>query len=169
MNQCTSDPLPVLSGVPQGSILGPLLFLIFVNDIPLSVKNSSIYLFADDTKCFKKVSSAIDCSLLQEDLHQLFSWSLKWNLHFNGHKCVLLRFHSHDTCTLYDYKINNIPIQALDSHRDLGIVMSGDVTWSSHLKMITARAYRILGLIRRSFSSSLGTAAKKQLYLSCTC
>ena len=127
LNHTTSDPLPVLSGVPQGSILGPLLFLIFVNDIPLSVKHSNIYLYADDTKCFKHIFSVSDCSLLQEYLSQLSSWSLKWNLHFNGHKCVLLRLHSNRPCTSYNYEIDNTPIQVLDSHRDLGIVMTGDM------------------------------------------
>ena len=166
LNHCTSDLLPVLSGVPQGSILGPLLFLIFVNDIPDSVNHSYMYLYADDTKCFRKVSSISDSLLLQEDLSQLSSWSQKWNLHFNSHKCVLVRFHSNHPCTPYEYKINDVPIQALNSHRDLGIIMSADMSFSTHLKQITARAYKTLGLIRRCFSSTLCTSAKKNLYLS---
>ena len=133
---CTrSDPLPVLSGVPQGRILGPLLFLIFVNDIPLLIKHSNIYLYVDDTKCSKHIFSVSDCSLLQQDLPQLSSWSLKWNLHFNGHKCVLLRFHSNRPCTIYNYEIDNSPLQVLGSHRDLGIVMSGNMTWRNHLNL----------------------------------
>ena len=71
LNHCISDPLPVISGVPQGSILGPLLFLIFVNDLPSSAKSSNVLLFADDTKCLKKISSQTDCHLLQEDLLSL--------------------------------------------------------------------------------------------------
>ena len=166
LNHCLSDPLPVLSGVPQGSILGPLLFLIFVNDLTDPVKHSNMFLYADDTKCFRKVSSVADCVLLQEDLCQLSSWSQKWNLHFNGHKCVLVRFHSNLSCIPYNYKISNVPIQALTTHRDLGIVMSADMSWSAQLKQITARAYKTLGLIRRCFSTALCTSAKKNLYLS---
>ena len=105
LNHCLSDLLPVLSGVPQGSILGPLLFMIFVNDLIDPVKHSNMFLYADDTTCFRKVSSVADCVLFQEDLCQLSSWSQKWNLHFNGHICVLVRFHSNLSCISYNYKI----------------------------------------------------------------
>ena len=82
LNYCISNLLPVLSGVPQGSILGPLL-LIYVNDIPSFIIDSNIFLFADDAKCLKKVSSQPDCYSLQEDLSRLSAWSTKWKLKFN--------------------------------------------------------------------------------------
>ena len=119
-------------------------------------------LYADDTKCFRKVSSVADCVLLQEDLCQLSSWSQKWNLHFNGHKCVLVRFHSNLSCIPYNYKI---PIQALTSHRDLGIVMSADMSWSAHLKQITARAYKTLASYG-GVSVLPSVLQQKNLYLS---
>ena len=71
VNNVTSGTLPVLSGVPQGSILGPLMFLIFVNDLPMSVSSSHLLLFADDTKCLKQIDNSEDCSALQQDLHNL--------------------------------------------------------------------------------------------------
>ena len=166
LNHVTSDPLPVISGVPQGSILGPLMFLIFVNDIPSSIIHSNILLFADDTKCLRNVSSLSDCHSLQDDLVHLSSWCLRWNLQFNETKCVLLRICSNLPHTLFNYTINGTSIQAVDCHRDLGIFMSCDLKWSNHLKHISVQAYKVLGLIRRSFSSGLHISAKKNLYLS---
>lgn len=166
LNSFLSDPLPVISGVPQGSILGPILFLIFVNDLPPSANFSKTFLFADDTKCLKKVSSPADSQLLQEDLHHLSHWCLKWNLRFNEKKCVVLRFCLKSPRILFNYSLNNISISSVNHHRDLGIIFSHDLKWNDHLKFISSRAYKILGLIRRSFSSGLPTSSKKNLYLS---
>ena len=141
LNHCTSDALPVISGVPQGSILGPLLFLIFINDLPSSISSSEILLFADNTKCLKTVSSHTDSLLLQDDLLCLSNWSQMWNLHFNEKKCVLVRFCLSLSLTLFDYFINNTPIQVLNCHRDLGILMSCNLKWSHHYKFISSRAY----------------------------
>ena len=83
----SSDVLPVLSGVPQGSILGPLLFLVFINDLPSSLSFVSPYLFADDTK-FLGSSNAI--SHTQADINSLVSWCQKWNITLNMSKCIVL-------------------------------------------------------------------------------
>jgi len=78
--------LKVLSGVPQGSILGPLLFLLFVNEFPNWTMNE-MKMFADDKKLWTKVTSAEDSILLQMDLDSLQAWSVEWKLHFNPEKC----------------------------------------------------------------------------------
>jgi len=85
-----SDILPVLSGVPQGSILGPILFLIYINGLPTLVKFCLMFLFADNTKCTKEILSTSDSKELQEDLNSLYSWSTDNNLYFGLTKCVLL-------------------------------------------------------------------------------
>ena len=77
-----SDPVPVLSGVPQGSVLGPILFLIFINDLPDDIK-SSVCLFADDCVLYRNIHSLQDCLILQEDLDSLGLWAAKWQMKFN--------------------------------------------------------------------------------------
>ena len=134
LNHCTSDFLPVISGVPQGSILGPLMFLIFVNDLPTSVVSSHIYLFADDTKCLKPIHSISDCHSLQRDLLNLFNWSQNWNLPFNEDKCVLLSFSANNLSIPFVYNINGNQIPSSTYHKDLGVFISQDLSWNEHLK-----------------------------------
>ena len=83
----TSSPLPVTSGVPQGSILGPMLFLLYVNSLPDAVRSSQIAAFADDTKIFKETTSTRDAQQLQDDLSNLVMWSDSAGLNFNYSKC----------------------------------------------------------------------------------
>ena len=169
INGCNSAILPVLSGVPQGSILGPLLFLRFVNDLPQYVHYSLTLLFADDTKCLSPISSILDCQLLQSELDQLSTWSSEWRLLFNESKCSLLSFtsgSSRNTSNLFPYCINNCEVVACSYHKDLGITMSHDFSWSKHISQITCNAYRILGLLRRSFSTINNIITRKRLYIS---
>ena len=77
-----SDPVPVLSGVPQGSVLGPVLFLIFINDLPENIR-SSVRLFADDCVLYRNIKSPIDCQILQDDLNSLAQWETDWQMKFN--------------------------------------------------------------------------------------
>ena len=88
INGCFSSALPVISGVPQGSILGPLLFLIYINDLPSCTTYVNLFLFADDTKCLKSITTPVDTTLLQSDLDSLSEWSLEWKLSFNELKCL---------------------------------------------------------------------------------
>ena len=88
INGCLSSPLPVISGVPQGSILGPLLFLVYVNDLPSHTLFTNLYLFADDTKCLKSILTPADSLLLHHDLNLLSAWSSDWKLLFNLSKCL---------------------------------------------------------------------------------
>ena len=94
INNCYSNLLPVVSGVPQGSILGPLLFLVYINDMLSYVHHSHFLKFADDTKCFLHISTLSDYSALQEDISALFTWSRDSDLDFNLKKFVHLSFKS---------------------------------------------------------------------------
>ena len=82
-----ADPVPVLSGVPQGSVLGPVLFLIFINDLPDNIR-SSVRLFADDCVLYRNVKSPLDCQILQDDLNSLAKWEMDWQMKFNVSKCL---------------------------------------------------------------------------------
>ncbi len=79
-------------GVPQGTVLGPLLFLLYINDLPLSTRNSSTRLFADDSLPYRAVKTPDDCRLLQHDLDVLQQWEFTWQMHFRPDKCKVLLF-----------------------------------------------------------------------------
>ena len=100
-----SDPVPVLSGVPQGSVLGPVLFLIFINDLPDNIR-SSVRLFADDCVLYRNIKSPIDCQILQDDLNRLSQWETDWQMKFNVVKCHSMRVTRHLTYYLTTHYIS---------------------------------------------------------------
>ena len=166
INNYHSLLLPVISGVAQGSILGPLLFLVFINDLPDYVLNSTMLPFADDVKCSLSNSSQMDWSLLQNDLDVLSVWSKHWNLFFNESKCSVVRFGFQKFSSSHVYSINSCVIQNDNQHKDLGIIVSSDLSWTNHIIYIAAKAYKILALLRRSFRNCNSVHSKKLLYIS---
>ena len=116
-----SDLLPVTSGVPQGSILGPLLFLIFVNDLPTNVTPSRVLLFAGDVKITFPISCLDNCNQLQGDITKLLEWSNLWELQFNEKKCCVMHFHFRKVFSITITLV--IMCLTVDTtHKDLGIV-----------------------------------------------
>ena len=116
INNVLSNPLPVLSGVPQGSILGPVLFLIYMNDLSAVTTVSKSLLFVDDTKCFNHVSNTHDTTTLQCDLDSIARWSIQSSLKFNVSKTIHLSFKSKTATT---YKLLDDPIITNTTHKDL--------------------------------------------------
>ena len=123
VNGVLSTFLPVKSGVPQGSILGPLLFILYVNDLPIELYNSSIFLFADDTKGYKIIRSPTDRHLLQQDLDNICNWSRKWKLRLNSNKCSFTQFQLSHSSELPSYFVDGSPLTYKECHKDLGIFL----------------------------------------------
>ena len=148
-----SDWAPVTSGTPQGTILGPILFLSYINDIVDSV-SSKIQLFADDTKIYRELCNpSLDKQYFQTDLNNLGKWAKKWQLHFNEGKCEAMQItHSRDKSNT-NYKLGMV-LKDVKSFKDLGITISKDLTWSEHISTIVNKANQVLGLIRQT----VGTA-----------
>ena len=104
VNGETSQCKEVTSGIPQGSRLGPLLFVIFINDLPTQVK-SDLFLFADDTKIFRNIRSEDDRETLQKDINTMFEWANKWQLEFPLDKCVSMSINNkEDQSRMYKMK-----------------------------------------------------------------
>ena len=140
VSHSASGVLPVISGVPQGSMLGPLLFLIYINDLPGKLSLIKILLFADDAKCFMSISSRADCLSLQSDLSSLADWSSTWKLTFNKKKCSIIHFARGQFSVILSYHINNTIISSVGSQKDLGVILSADMQWRSHYLFIIPRA-----------------------------
>ena len=161
-----SEWLPVTSGVPQGSVLGPLLFLLYINDIPGAISQGSyLPLFADDSKCFRVIFNASDQDRLQEDLNALYDWSIKWGMEFNVEKCKVLRVVR--TCTIYDrqYTLGSSHLSVVQSEKDLGVWISDTLNWNIHTDNIVAKAQKMLGLLYRTLRDIDDYTVKRLLYL----
>ena len=146
----------ITSGIPQGSVLGPVLFVIFINDLPECVK-SSVFLFADDTKLFREIASTDDINILQSDLDSLFKWSKDWLLRFHPDKCKFLPIHcknrSHVECEykMKTYDGGSISLQTVENEKDIGVTVDNYLSFEDHMQIQVNKANKIVGLIRRSF------------------
>ena len=162
-----SDDLNVASGVPQGSILGPLLFVLFINDIGDEVSsNSDILLYADDTKLYREIHCVADSVALQADIAMLNDWALENKMKFHPDKCKVL------TVTLkkndmprFTYKLGHTPLQYVQSEKDLGVTITSNLCWTKHGNNLCSKAKRNLGLLRRTCSFVKNTRQRRSLYL----
>ena len=130
--------------------MGPLLFIIYINDITLTIQHIHLLKFADDTKCLRHITDYPDQMGLQDDIDALTAWFIAFNFKFNLNKSVCLSFKCK---TVIFYTMFDNTILHIDSHKDLGLVLSEELSWNKHYTFITAHAYKILGLIHRTFSS----------------
>ncbi|MES9905329.1 MAG: reverse transcriptase domain-containing protein [Sedimenticola sp.] len=143
----------VLSGIPQGSVLGPVLFLIYINDLPNVVENV-VKLFADDTKVFTRANSEENKTSLQNDLDRLSKWSMDWQLLFNASKCKVMHIGNQESNNLYYMTEGDerIEICKVQEEKDLGIIIDNKLKFTKHINESVKKSNRVLGLIQRTFS-----------------
>lgn len=164
INGVTSSSLPVTSGVPQGSILGPLLFLVYVNDLPTAV-NNNVVLFADDSKLCNEINCEDDAKNLQSDLDTLSVWSKQWSLRYNSSKCEALSITRKKSPITYQYEMDGVPLNQVTSQRDLGVTITSNLKWDCHIIKIVSKGYKMLGFLCRHLNKNFSLTTRRLLYL----
>ena len=143
-----------MSGVPQGSILGPLFFILYVNDLSSVVKNSSIKMFADDLTLYRDVASVDDCHMLQWDLSQVYEWSVCWLLRLHPGKCEAINITNKRSPITFSYSIGPHSISWVKQAKYLGLYVTPKLDWSLQCKHAASRATACLNRLRRIMYSS---------------
>ena len=134
----------VKSGVPQGSVLGPLLFLLYVNELPDWIV-SSMVMFADDTKVWREITRAEDARELQEDLNRLRTWARTWLMQFNAEKCKVMHInHTLDTEYFMEKSGADCKLGEVEEERDLGVMVSRELKTSLQCVKAAAKASSVL-------------------------
>ena len=143
-----SDKSSVLSGVPQGSVLGPILFLVYINDLPESVR-SKVRLFADDTILYRVIRSREDELILQRDLERLEAWGQTWQMEFHPTKCQAMRVGKKKSCPP-DYMLHGINLAIVSEVKYLGVIIDSNLNWSKQVSEVVAKANKKLAFLRRN-------------------
>ena len=145
-----SEFLDIFGSLPQGSILAPLLFLIFLNDIEIKIR-SNISLFADDVSLLEKFKNCHDLEqTINNDLDTLKNWALKWNMEFNPLKTEIMIFSNKQNKSKPTINYNGIRIKQVSTHKHLGIHLSENMQWTYHIDNIVKKANKKLGQLRRN-------------------
>lgn len=144
-----SNPFTANSGVPQGSHLGPILFILAINDVTSCIRNSEILVFADDMKIFKSICSSGDRVNLQADIDSFCTWCSKNGLNLNPAKCQTMTFSKKRVSITFDYNISQHTLCRVFSFKDLGIVFNSSLDFTEHINSLVKRANSMLGFVKR--------------------
>ena len=139
----------MVSGVPQGTVLGPLLFLLHINDLP-SVVSSKVRLFADDCLIYRNIKNKEDQIAMQKDLNLLENWGNTWGMRFNAAKCNIMRVSQTRDPKLFDYSLTEQELEEVMDAKYLGVTLSNDLEWSKHIATMTNKANSKLSFLRRN-------------------
>ena len=169
-----SNLLNVLSGVPQGSILGPFLFVLFINDLPDGLLDqTNIAMYADDTKIWRQINSIDDCFALQSDIDYMQNWAFRNKMNFHPNKCkvlnVSLKNNSIFDCALpysqFFYSLDRNILDFTESEKDLGLLVSTKLNWTEHCTKLYNKASMMLGLTKRTAHFVINQKQRRVLYL----
>ncbi len=144
-----SDEVDVLSGMPQGSVLCPCLFLYCINDMPDEI-TSKVRLFADDTIMYLAILNDSDTTTLQRDLDKLAEWETKWQMQFHPGKCQVLTITRNRTIIQHDYMFHGHVLERVKEAKDLGVILTSDLRWNRHIANVSSKANRTLSFLRRN-------------------
>jgi hypothetical protein len=145
----------VISGIPQGSVLGPILFVIYINSLPEVATNSEVFLFADDTKVFREILTEEDCDKLQKDIDNMFEWTQASLLRFHPDKCTSMRIGTGNKHKLdkrsYTMGPDQVELKNSKLEKDIGVFIDDNLTFDEHINNKVNKANSVMGLIRRTF------------------
>ena len=157
----SSSEIPVNSGVPQGSVLGLLLFLLYINDLSENI-HPQVRPFADDTASYITINSHSDSDTLQQDLDTLQTWERLWDMDFNQSKCKVLHISKSRNLAQYVYILHGLALEAMDHAKYLGVDISNDLSWNTHINRISTNANKTQDFLKGT--SSLKTQQSAQLH-----
>ena len=149
----SSDTAPVISGVPQGTVLGPLLFLLFINDLPAGI-SSHTRLFADDCIIYRQIHNEADQNILQDDLDKLAHWEKRWGMDFHPNKCSILRVTRSKSPRQRDYILKGTTLALDKTTKYLGVDLQANLSWNTHIDRVTKKANSMLGFLRRNLRTT---------------
>lgn len=150
INGYESETVTVTSGVPQGSILGPLLFILFINDIKNCFKHSHFLCYADDLKIYRKINNLSDHQLFQKDLDRLANYCDDNKLKLNINKCKCITFTKKKKVTKFNYTLSGTILDRVETIRDLGVILDTKLTLDAHIDTICNRAFKMFGFVIRA-------------------
>lgn len=163
INGTHSRTYSIASGVPQGSVLGPLIFILFINDLCYRLKSQKL-LYADDLKIYRIVTSMLDCCALQDDVNELNLWCTENGMELNVKKCKSVVFSRRQSRIGFDYFVGSELLERVDSIRDLGVIIDNKLRFDEHICVTTAKAFAALGFVRRNTRFFKDIYALKSLY-----
>lgn len=166
INNYVSSWISIPSGVPQGSLLGPLLFVVFVNDISSCFRSAQLLCFADDMKIFAKISSINDAMLLQADLIRLEVYCQQNCLDLNPTKCSVMTFTRKRCPVTFNYELKAQTLSRVNSVRDLGVLHDSRLLFDEHINSIISKATKMLGFLMRNSKDFSDAKTLKILYCS---